>query len=81
MGQNAPIVNAFVFLGLWMGFAFILFQSVTVTVAWWGGELTRVGLREGFWIGLLPVWIFVYFRYFSIFRRNCDACRLPPDRP
>lgn len=80
MGKNSPILNAFVFLGLWMGFAFILFQSVTVTVAWWEGELPQVGLREGFWIGLLPVWILVYFRYFSIFRRHCDACALPPDR-
>lgn len=25
-------------------------------------------------LGLLPVWVWVYLRYFSIFRRDCDAC-------
>lgn len=80
MRKNASMMSALIFLVLWIGFALVLFQSVTVTVAWWEGEMPEVGLREGFWIGLLPVWIVVYFRYFSIFRRNCNACALPPDR-
>ncbi len=58
---------------LWMAFAFSFLQSVTVTVAWWKGELTA-GVREWLWIALLPVWVWVYFRYYSIFRQGCRAC-------
>ena len=68
------LVVAFV---LWMVFAFSFLQSITVTVAWWKGELTA-GAWEWLWIGLPPVWVFVYFRYYSIFRPGCRAC-LPPE--
>lgn len=54
-----------------------LVQSIMVTVAWWEGELVA-GVWEWIWIGLLPVWVFVYFRYYSIFRPGCRAC-LPPE--
>lgn len=62
---------------LWMMFAFSFLQSITITVAWWKGELAA-GIWEWLWIGLLPVWVFVYFRYYSIFRPGCRAC-LPPE--
>jgi len=62
---------------LWMAFAFSFLQSITVTVGWWNGDL-HAGLWEWLWIGLLPVWIFVFFRYYSIFRPGCRAC-LPPE--
>ena len=62
---------------LWMAFAFAFYQSVIVTVAWWKGEQVA-GLWEWLWIGLLPVWVFVYFRYYSVFRPGCRAC-LPPE--
>jgi hypothetical protein len=61
---------------LWMVFAFSFLQSITVTVTWWKDELVA-GAWEWLWIGLLPVWVFVYFRYYSIFRPGCRAC-LPP---
>ena len=61
---------------LWMVFAFSLLQSITVTAGWWKGEL-HAGLWEWLWIGLLPVWIFIFFRYYSIFRPGCRACQLP----
>ncbi len=61
-----------------MAFVLGLFQSVIVTVAWWNGELTA-GYWEWLWIGLLPVWLFVFFRYYSIFRPGCRACHPPED--
>ncbi|HSD96642.1 MAG TPA: hypothetical protein VLB06_05805 [Sulfuricaulis sp.] len=61
---------------VWMAFAFSFLQSITVTVGWWKGELDA-GLWEWLWIGLLPVWIFVFFRYYSIFRPGCHACQPP----
>lgn len=57
---------------LWMAFAMALFQSVTVTVAWWTGELARPGLWEWLWIGLLPVLVGAYLRYFSVV--GCTSC-------
>jgi len=62
---------------LGMVFFLSLIQSIMVTVAWWKGELVA-GVWEWIWIGLLPVWLFVYFRYYSVFRPGCRAC-LPPD--
>jgi hypothetical protein len=64
---------------VWMVFAFCILQSITVTVAWWKGEQTA-GLWEWLWIGLLPVWLFIFFRYYSIFRPGCRACRPPEDK-
>ncbi|MDH3513419.1 MAG: hypothetical protein OEM83_00925 [Gammaproteobacteria bacterium] len=74
--RNIWIKLVVVFL-LGMAFAYSLMRSVTITVAWWKGDL-EAGPWEGLWIGLLPVWLFVYFRYYSIFRPGCRAC-LPPD--
>lgn len=62
---------------LWMVFALGFLQSITIVAAWWKGELAA-GPWEWLWIGLLPVWVFVYFRYYSVFRPGCRAC-LPPE--
>ena len=60
-------------LGLWV-LLLLIFQSVTVTVAWWRQSPAESEPWETVWIGLLPVWIFFYIRYFSILRRDCAAC-------
>ncbi len=64
----------------WMALAFGTLQSITVTVTWWKGEL-QAGPWEWLWIGLLPVWLFVFFRYYSIFQPGCRACQPQEDKP
>ena len=73
-------VKLMVAFAVWMAFAFSFLQSITVTVALWKGQLAA-GWWEGLWIGLLPVWVFVYFRYYSIFRPGCRACLPPENQP
>lgn len=59
-------------------FALSFLHSVKISVAWYNGELPA-GWREWLWIGLLPVWVFIYFRYYSVFRPGCRACS--PENP
>jgi len=73
-GLRYKIILAF---AVGMIFALSLVKSVTVTVAWWNGERTA-GAWEWLWIGILPVLVFVFFRYYSVFRPGCRAC-LPPE--
>lgn len=63
---------------LGMAFTFSVLQSISVSVAWWRGELLETGAREWFWIGLLPILMFIFLRYFSVFRPDCAACNTPP---
>lgn len=62
-----------------MVFAVIFLKSISVTVGWWRAELIA-GPWEWLWIGLLPVLMFVFFRYYSIFRPGCRAGCLPEDK-
>ena len=77
---DGMLFKSVVFFVLSMAFVLGLFQSVMVTAAWWNGELAA-GPREWLWIGLLPVWLFVFFRYYSVFRPGCRACQPPDDGP
>jgi hypothetical protein len=52
----------------------LLFQSTTVTVAWWRQSPAEREPWSLVWVGLLPVCVLVYIRYFSIFRRDCAVC-------
>jgi hypothetical protein len=61
-------------------FTFALLQSVVTTVAWWQGKLAHPDAWDWLWIGLMPVCVFVYVRYFSIFRGGCRACAPPEER-
>ena len=58
-----------------------LIKSVTVAVAWSRGDLVPLEAIDGLWIVLLPLWIGLYMRYYSVLRADCDACRLPDERP
>lgn len=52
---------------------FLFLQSLTTALAWQRSEIVPDTL-DWVWIGLLPLWISIYLRYFSIFRHECSAC-------
>jgi hypothetical protein len=54
-------------------------KSVGVTVAWSRDELAPLEATDGMWIVLLPLWIAIFLRYYSVLRPDCDACQLPED--
>jgi len=67
---------------LWFAGGFAFIQSLHVTVAWWKGEIAVMTLADWFWVAMLPVLLYLYFRYVSIFRCKEPACLRPPeDRP
>lgn len=57
----------------------LLFYSARVTAAWWNGETALMSDWNWFWVGLLPVLIGLWWRYFSIFGCKNPACLLPQD--
>lgn len=57
----------------------LLFYSVSVTMAWWRGEIALTSDWNWFWVGLLPILMVVWWRYFSIFACKNPACLLPED--
>ncbi len=59
---------------------FLFLQSLTTVLAWQRGEVVPEVL-DWVWIWLLPLWIGIYLRYFSIFRRECGACTMPEEKP
>jgi hypothetical protein len=78
--RNAPVLRqALLRFALWMVFAMALFQSVTVTVAWWSGELRQPRVWDWTWIGALPVLVGAYLRYFSILGCDPSRCGDSPD--
>ena len=65
------------------GFAYmvLLIEAVRATVAWWRGE-AALGPADYALIGALPLLAWVWFRYFSMFRKGCakGVCA-PPGKP
>lgn len=71
------------FLLLVAGFAYmvLLIEAVRATVAWWRGE-AELGMPDYALIGALPVLAWIWWRYLSMFRKDCGkaACSLPEER-
>jgi hypothetical protein len=76
-----PVARALLWFAAWMLLGFSLIQSLQVAVDWWYNQLLSPGLREWFWLLLLPVLIGIYLRFFSIFRPGCEACQFPETPP
>ena len=47
--------------------------------AWWRGELVEPGALDLALLASLPVLVWVYFRYLSVFGKGKGQCLLPPD--
>lgn len=62
---------------LGVAFAVLFLDSIVTAVHWWRGELVTPTVLDWIEIGLLPLLLFVYLRYFSIFKPECQVCELP----
>ncbi len=71
------------FMLLAAGFAYmvLLIEAVRSAVAWWHDEAS-LGAIDYLLLGALPVLAWIWWRYFSMFRKDCGkaACALPPER-
>jgi hypothetical protein len=47
--------------------------------AWWRGELAEPGGLDLVLLASLPLLVWVYFRYLSVFGKGKGQCLLPPD--
>ncbi|MDA8255968.1 MAG: hypothetical protein M0Z99_10100 [Betaproteobacteria bacterium] len=63
------------------GFAYmvLLIEAIRAAVAWWQGELAQPGWSDIALIAALPVLAWVWWRYISLFGRDCPKCALPPE--
>ena len=70
-----------IFARVLLGVAFValFLESISTTVHWWRGQLGAPTVIDWIEIGLLPVLLFVYLRYFSVLRPDCNACQPPQD--
>jgi hypothetical protein len=47
--------------------------------AWWRGELADPGALDLILLASLPVLVWIYFRYLSVFGKGKGQCLLPPN--
>ena len=68
-------------LMLGAGFAYLvlLIEAIRAAVAWWKGELARPGWDDIALLSLLPVLLWIWWRYISPFGRDCPKCALPEE--
>lgn len=58
----------------------LLIEAIRAAVAWWKGELTQPDWSDIALIALLPLLVWIWWRYISPFgRADCQKCALPPD--
>lgn len=74
MRRLAPLIAAFAYMVL-------LIEAVRAAAAWWRGEAALTALDYAL-IAALPLLVWIWFRYFSMFRKDCakGACLLPEER-
>jgi ABC-type Fe3+-siderophore transport system permease subunit len=59
----------------------LLIEAIRAAVAWWHGELAQPGWSDMALIALLPLLVWIWWRYISPFgRTDCAKC-LPPREP
>jgi ABC-type Fe3+-siderophore transport system permease subunit len=61
------------------GYMVLLIEALRAAVAWWHGELAQPGWDDIALITLLPVLVWIWWRYISPFGRDCPKCTLPPE--
>jgi hypothetical protein len=66
-------------LGAGFGYLVLLIEAIRAGVAWWKGELTQPGWDDIALMGLLPVLLWIWWRYISPFGQACPKCALPPE--
>lgn len=62
------------------GFAYmvLLIAALHAAVAWWHDELAQPGWGDMALIAVLPLLVWVWWRYISPFGSVCQKCALPP---
>jgi hypothetical protein len=74
MKRAGLLVAAFAYMVL-------LIEAIRAAVAWWHGELAPPGWSELVLIALLPLLVWIWWRYISPFGRDDCAKCLPPSEP
>lgn len=64
-------------LGLITAFGLALIHGISLAGAWWSG--TAPDGWDWFWLAQLPLLVWIYFRYFSVFAPGHGQCLLPRD--
>lgn len=72
-------VKRMTLLGAGFAYMVLLIEALRAAVAWWHGELTQPGWSDMALIALLPLLVWVWWRYISPFGRDCPKCALPPE--
>ena len=67
------------FLALGFAYMVLLIEALHAAVAWWRDELAQPGWSDIALIALLPLLVWIWWRYISPFGRKCSKCVLPPD--
>jgi hypothetical protein len=68
---------------LLLGFGYMVFviEALRTAVAWWRGELAERGVTDYLLLAALPALAWVWWRYLSVFRKDCGkaGCGLPKE--
>ena len=74
-------VKRIALLGAAFAYMVLLIEAIRAAVAWWHGELAQPGWSDMALIALLPLLVWIWWRYISPFgRADCAKC-LPTSEP